>query len=532
MPEQPQGPSKTEQKAQKKHDRHTLNMLKLLIQPIMDQIKLKYRKFRTPAIEDSKIAYLYDEQNPNVLTTDLNPEEAQHFQNRPFELAADDKGVTGLRETATNKFYYNLEIVTIEQRLSNGYYKRPKDFLADIKRLAKDARVSGDPEKTLKANEMVANVEVDMTTIETAHAPLMAELEAVSDREQAREAGRLAKEKQATIEGREVPTIVPNVPPHVSNTTTDQSSGPVHLGEDIPGQRHIPQQHFVTPLKYPVPGSLSNGFSGSDGSHGPHSNGSTVPSRPNEDIEMTDSQDMSALTNPQEHAGFLSGSFHTPSRPNTQHTTYTQTSAHTQMVPGSQPKDYHNSASTTTSGHKTSDRSNRDSGPYSAQTNGSSSNNRTTDPVPEFDDKGGSQIPDTQPEHLASSSQSNPNSSGSQSSPPVGGGAMGPPLSQPHARQTSNLRSLLNVEPTDVFVPVRPDALEALHATLATGSSGLSVEQLEQVMAALMESVWQTKGVADRNEVVKAVGTAFRETVEDIMVCQGEMEEEIRGSLY
>lgn len=531
MLEQPQGPSKSEQKAQKKQDRHTLNMLKLLIQPVMDQIKLKFRKFRTPAIDDAKITYLYDEQNPDLLTTDLHPEQAQHMQNRPFELASDEKGVTGLRETESGKFYYNLEIVTIEQRLSNGYYKRPNDFLADIKRLAKDARSSGDSEKTLKANEMVANVEVDMTAIEKSHGPLIAELEAVSQREEAREAARLAKAQQAKEEGREVPTIVPNVPPHVSNTTADQSSGPVHLGEDIPGQRHIPQQQYMpltTPARFLGPGSHSNGFSG--GSHEPQSNGSTIPSRLHEDIEMTDSQDVSALTNPQERAGFLGGSYHTPSRPNTQHT-YTQNSAHTQMVPGSQPKDYHNSASTTTSGNKTSDRSNRDSGPYSAQTNGSS-NNRI-DPVPEFGDMGGSQIPDTQPDHLVSSSQSGPNSSGSQSSPPTGR-AMGPP--QQHARQSSNLRSLLNNDPVPereapppppppaAFVPAKVVLLENLHMALATKSSGLSVEQLEQAMASLMETVWRTKECADRNEVIDAVRTAFESTLEDIRFCQGENE--------
>ncbi|GAB7354435.1 hypothetical protein MBLNU459_g4924t1 [Dothideomycetes sp. NU459] len=509
MLEQPKGPTKADLKAQRKQDRHTLNMLKLHIQQVMDQIKIKYRKFRTPIIDDGLIGYLYDEQNPDMLTTDLGHEQAQQLQFRPYELTADEKGVTGLRETATGKFYYNIEIVTIEKRLSNGYYKRPKDFLADIKRLAKDARTSGDPERTLKANEMVANVEVDMTNLETNFAALTAECEAVYNREQARERERLEKAQQARNEGRPVPTIVPNVPPQVSNTTGDQSSGPVHLGEDIPGQRHFPP---YTPSRLPGPSSLSNGYS-ANASNGPQSNGSTVPSRPHEDTDMADSQDHLILTNPQERAGFAD--YETPDRPNTQHT-YTQTSAHTQMVPGSQLRDYHNSASTTTSGNKTSDRSNRSSGPYSAPTNGSSNGGRSGI-VPEFGDAGGSQLPDTQPEHLTSS-QSQPASSASQSSPQ----GMGPP---PQNRVSSNVHSLLNTdkEPTAPAARVTPAdsaKLEKLHSEMARLSSGLSIEQLEQVMASLMEAVWNTKNMTDRNMVMDAVGAAFNLTMQDIERCQ------------
>ena len=159
--EAPKGPNKTEEKAQKKKDHLTLNALKLHIQRVMDQIKLKYKKFRNPVVDDAAIAYLYDEQNPELVTTDLNEEQRQQQQLfRPFEIDKDAKGVPGLREVASGRFYYNIEIVTIEKRLSNGYYKRPKDFLADIKRLAKDAKTSGDQDRTLKANELLANVEV------------------------------------------------------------------------------------------------------------------------------------------------------------------------------------------------------------------------------------------------------------------------------------------------------------------------------------------------------------------------------------
>ncbi|KAL1311137.1 hypothetical protein AAFC00_001339 [Neodothiora populina] len=495
--ETPKGPTKAEIKAQKKRDRHTLNMLKLHIQQVMDQIKLKYRKFRTPIVDDSLIAYLYDEQDDDVVTTDLDHEQAQQMLDRPYTLEKDEKGVTGLRETATGRFYYNLEIVTIENRLSNGYYKRPKDFLADIKRLAKDARTSGDPERTLKANEMVANVEVDMISLEASQPALIAECEAVSAREQAREKEILEKAEQSRRDGYDVPIVTANIPPHVSNSTGDQSAGPLHLGENVPGARALPP---FTPAKTGH-APLQNGTGGSEAPQGFH-----------EDTEMTDSQDLSSVSNAHEnkYENFaLSGS--DPQRTQS----HTQTSAITQIRPGTDIKDYYNSASTTTSGQRTSDQSNRTSGPYTGHSNGlggshesSQSNVARNGDLPDFSaflPSGGSQLPDTQPEIASSGSQA------SQSSPQV----MGPPQ---HNRQSSSVHALLN-EPVENYlhvIPVDPDNLHRLHTELVTKSSGLTIEQLEQVMSSLMDAIWRTKSDANRNHAAAAVSDAFNETIKDI----------------
>lgn len=140
----PPAPSKEEQKAQRKRDRQTLNLLKIRLQPIMDQIRTRHKKFRSGVIDESQIRYLYDEADPGTVTSDLHTEMLATASFRPFEIGRDAHGVPGLVDQANGKFYYNLDSVTIEKRLSNGYYKRPKDFLADIKRLAKDAKTIGD----------------------------------------------------------------------------------------------------------------------------------------------------------------------------------------------------------------------------------------------------------------------------------------------------------------------------------------------------------------------------------------------------
>lgn len=516
--EAPKGPTKEEQKAQKRQDRHTLNTLKLHIQQVMDQIKLKYRKFRTPPIDDSSISYLYDEQDPTMLTTDLGQEQAQEYSYRPFKLDQDDKGVTGLREVATDKFYYNLEIVTIEKRLSNGYYKRPKDFLADIKRLAKDAKNTGDQDRIFKANEMLANVEVDMTNLEVNMPALAAECEAVYNREQARERERVDKAQEARRLGQDVPVVRPNVPPPGSNTTSEQTSGPVHLGVDVPGPRTLPP---FTPVRPPSGqhSSLSNGYTFSNGSHHGQSNGSTVPSRLQEDVEMSNSQDTSGLVNPQERADFDTQN----PGPETQ-TQKSQRNSVMQLAPGSQPQDYHNSASTTTSGQKTSDRS-----------SGHSANTRITNgDGPDFaalGPAGGSQFPDTQEHDVHLSPSSQPSQPSSQ--PP-----MGPPPAT-SARREASIPSLLNnpIPPTAAagtstrpdspppaprpsLIPPDGDAFQQLARRLVQASSGLSVEQLEQVMASLMNAVWDTRGDWNRNKALWRVRDAFNDTVRDIEECQ------------
>ena len=285
-PEPEQGPTpltKAEEKAQKKKDRLLLNQLKVRIQPVMDHIKMKYKKFRAGVIDDSQISYLYDEDDPAIVTTDLPLEQMQMVMHRPFEKATDDHGETGLRETATGKFYYNIEIVTIEKRLSNGYYKRPKDFLADIKKLAKDAKAIDDQDRLIKANELLSNVEVDMATIETNEPWLANELENVYAREQKRQQEMVEKAKKAALEdGRMIEDVPSNVPPKEGAAASmSDHTGPIILGQPMPNGIH---RHPVTPSNPSNPSQpasiLTNGISDLSDLNPRHkSNGTSIPSR-------------------------------------------------------------------------------------------------------------------------------------------------------------------------------------------------------------------------------------------------------------
>ena len=359
-------PSKSEEKAQKKKDRLHLNMLKIRIQPVMDHIKLKYKKFRAGVIDETQIAYLYDEEDPSILTSDLPPEERQAVGYRPFEKAQDDHGEVGLKDTATGKFYYNIEIVTIEKRLSNGYYKRTKDFLSDIKKLTKDARAIGDPDRLIKANELQANVEVDMANIDAENPWLAGELENVYNREMKRQKEMEENaNKAAADEGRMVENIPSNVPPKDATTSLSDHTGPIVLGQPLPNA--APRQP-VTPSNPSHPSQqhsvLTNGISDLSDLHPrPQSNGTSVPSRGEGDVQMTNSDEgpsaerdtqgssfgPSAQTRPLEsYTGAPTSLQHRRSIPGS----LSQVSAITPVAEGASIRDYTNYASTTSSDKK------------------------------------------------------------------------------------------------------------------------------------------------------------------------------------
>ncbi|KAH8663386.1 hypothetical protein BGZ60DRAFT_529663 [Tricladium varicosporioides] len=578
-PPPPKEPTKEEIKAQKKRDHQILNLLKVQIQPVMDQIQRKYRKFRAPVIPQSQIQYLLDELDPNFVRPDIP-------QFRPFEFDADKDGVKGLRETASGKFFYNLETTTIEERLSNGFYARPKDYLADIRSLAKDAKHIGDKERTLRANELLANVEVDMAGIEAQ--PAFADCEGLYLRQLQRAKEREEKHrKRMAAEAVFDPIVRSDI--EEGGLASQSQSGPLTLGEPIPGRRQL----LSNPVHISSP--LSNGHSS-----GHLTNGNSVPSR-SEDVQMggTDehhgpSQPSQAMQPPSQWRSHTTAPFSGPN-PASQ---ISQRSAFQEIPHGASPSALINDASTTTSGKKTS------SEDWSTQaTNGISHGQTTSSPIhPPAQD---SQIPDTQQNASQRPSQqgtSNPSSeeqwphsqahglargniqsraynsqtpsSGSQYSlpavPPFNapgpsgvpiGAASAPPhfptsisTTTPAQHKPAGLANLLNDSPVDQHssnsnpqslptpdvtqYPINPQQptssqlssqkefiiddyfLDDLSEKLVTGSSGCSIEQLEQINRELMEMLWRERGEWNRNKVAAGLVGVFNETIQDIETMQ------------
>ena len=474
------GPSKADLRAQTKQDRKTLNQLRIAINPIMAEMKKAYKRFRFPVIDETRIGYLFDEQDPTMVTTDIAEENRPVDGSRPFEFRNDSRGVRGIVDTATGKFYYNLDITTIEKRLVNGYYRRPKEYLWDIERMAKDWSTLGDEERALKGRELVNNVEVDMASIEDNQPALNAACEDMC----ARERQRLAQLKKRG----EAPKLA-DVPPRHS---TAQSTDPVILDDQTEGQQREPTSNGHASGH----SQLTNGETSPDS--GPQNGGDAHDG----DVQMGNTEEAAPQTSP-----------------NTQ-TQKSQKSAITPMAANSQPGDYHNSASTTTSGQKTSDKSG--SNPH-GQNNTQSSPNGAPLPEehPDFsmleDMSGKSRIPDTQEMGASSASASSQHMPPPTTAPATAISAIVNNTTTAGATETGTEQRAVNGPPEqrNCFI-LSADFLKNFHTGLVQETSGCSVEQLEQINAVLMDVVWRKRGEWNRDNVLSAVADAFNRTIKDV----------------
>jgi hypothetical protein len=485
---EPAPPSKSDMKDLKKKDHQLLNALKIQLQPIMDQINRKYKKFRQPVIAQAQIDYLFAESDPNYVRPDIAEGEY-----RPFEIVKDKHGIDVLRDTATGRTYYNLETTTIEERLSNGYYARPKDFLFDIRAMAKDAKNIGDKERTLKANELLSNVEVDVASIENSTANI--DWDGVYARQAQRTKDAAEKERQKKAAATNL--ALDRVQSDIGGGNESDSQGPVTLGEAVPGSLSAARFQLRSPL------SGEHGTSGS-GSH-PLSNGTTVPPK-DDDVQM------SGVEGDTQPGPNVSNMGPPPSKsPGTGMTQLSQRSAVTALPPGVDPSAVANDASTT----KTSSLSTKPTGSEwgTPKTNGDKPAAENNEPeIPDTLNRA-SQAPSSQGQWPHSQAQG------------IARGELGPgassspnaPSSGSQANHTSQ-ESRLNNTPSQ---PLELDhLLSSLLREIVDATADCSIEQLEQINREMMDELWRTRGEWNRTNAYLSVKTVFEGVMDDIMAMQ------------
>lgn len=560
---------KKKKRTQYREERNALNMLKMMIQPVFDQIKKKYGILRYAQIPLQQYKYLFDDVNNEVVTSDLTEEQRQQLQDRPFVLDRDKHGRGVLKEVATGKYYYNMDIEDIEERLANGYYRRWRDFLADIRTIMHDAMTVDanscpDPEKQderrRKTQELVNNVEVDLESFRREKPQLDQQLQMFY----ARVLEQVKEKKKAGL------PIGPNQ--HPIGTTTNQA--PIIGRPPQPAELRA-MGPPITPLRHPH--AHTNGTSTNSA---PLTNGSTVPSRGDAegDVAMDDV---------------------TPA----QQRTHSQRSALEKMAPGSHQDDYRNSGSTTTSGQNHSNRASGGGGvpPHAhtqpnlhaaslhsahtpagfptgygyiptpghtsavgvpaipgaaapgsllmgagvvpalgvagavpaAESQGvaevrynsqgeimENSNGSESRHYPHWNSAGDleglSQIPDTQP-----NSENTQNTKSGSSTQPA---ALGNRGAAPLANIVNNPEAIEAIIEEDPPFELREEDIERLHEALALETSGFSVEQLVQCMAELVGEVIRMRGAWDKRVVVEAVKRGFEQSKRDIEEMQVMME--------
>ncbi|KAK7739625.1 TAT-binding protein-like protein 7, AAA ATPase [Diatrype stigma] len=490
--------------------RQLLNHMKVHLQPIMDQINRKYKKFRSPAIPQTAYQYLLDEVDPNYVRPDI-----AGAVPRPYEPDKDKDGDPGLRDTATGKFFYNLDIQSIEERLANGYYIKPKAFLKDVHTLKHDATALGDRERYLKASELFSNVEVDIEDID------MKFRQVDWDDEYRKEQARREQKAERARKKKAMQAIADSVQSDVSHRE-GQSQGD--------GQR--PQGSATTTAHFQLIGATANA-SAQDSDQHPSTNGVSVPSRAaDEDAPM----DNAGMQPPSQWPPIEAGSVHTSTRATiggnttqiSQFSQISQVSAIQSLPPGVSPSALINDASTT----KTSDPSNRSSNftqltngthhePPSSPADGIPDTQLLTQPLTQ-PPPSGSQNTSSEEQWIHSQahglargyaqsgfSQSSYSSSGPKSHIP----SMTNLLNDPSPDDESHRQSISS---GSALVEFDEGAASSFLEELTKRTSGCTIEQLQQINREIMAEIWRSRHENNRMKVYRSVTRVFNEAISDI----------------
>lgn len=133
-----------ELKQRKRKNMQTRNKLKIKLSAIMDPLKTRYKKFKKPIIDPVLLYHLFDESK-------LVPTQQPAYTKTDNDM---------ILEMSTGRKYYNMDLDVIEERLWNGYYSEPKQFLLDVRKIYKDSQMSQDRDRMVKSSEMMTNTQV------------------------------------------------------------------------------------------------------------------------------------------------------------------------------------------------------------------------------------------------------------------------------------------------------------------------------------------------------------------------------------
>ncbi|RVD84862.1 uncharacterized protein DFL_003199 [Arthrobotrys flagrans] len=615
-PPPPKVQTKEETKSQKQADKYYIHQLKVRLMPIIDMLKVKYKRFKRPFIPQERLEQLgRPEFNDDMVASDIPPV-------TDLKLVKDSEGTDMILDIQKDKRFYNLDLEVIEERVFNGYYVKPSQFVQDIQYLMLDCQASGDRSALLLGNEMMTNVEISIFDLEKENPQWVSGWQDVWNRAEARR-----KKKDEEGKGGIRRTLAAITESGEESTTRAEASvleTPTQAGPSTANTRqvftiHTPTaqyqqaQMMMPPLLPPLmPPLVEENAEQSSNSNG-YIAGSEIGARDSDgDAVMSDiavggsTRAATAVSNitPAGSDSNVSSTFKTAAQSmppqshvgqpqpsatighGTQHSTMVSSVANTQRsgagggkyssavgISNTQSQFEQNTlnASSTTSGGKENSNATRPSqGSHPAS---SSSGGRTTD-VPQDTpparayqfgsdmaslgsansvrtqhlmrhastttgyehpiEFGDSQLPDTQ---LASSDGSVPSQfafvpdlrstqaiNGSQQSPlaalairqaasvtrmaePAGSGPSPSSSAPPIIRRPST---------TDPPLQLDEDELRNFHIYLVETSEDYTIEQLEQVNAAIMDLVWQYRADWDRNKILREAKEIVKEVVEDI----------------
>lgn len=581
---------------ERKDEQYLRHLLKVRLMPVIEMMKQKYKRLKKPFVGEERLQVLFPPTPPeDVVGSDI-PQPPQG----DVAIVFDEHQEPMVHDLVKDKKFYNLDLEMIEERIFNGYYITPRQFVTDIRHLAADCQTSGERNAMLQGSELLTNAEIAIVDMENEN-PVLFQLWNQAMEKSTERRRKRAEEKRKTVElsatrattaGQSIPW-----PPQFQDQNSldpgqqGSMAAPITPLQAQMNRRMEPliEERSVTSNGYNASseagnqtGSKSNDSDGdhvmSDISLHNHAGNDQSPvSQINVQVHTTQTMERFTYTQGQ-GPDTIPYSIHRQSESQnvTQKSGGTQNFSSVGVTSTQKQFDlYTNDASTTTSGKKTDGYTqsnatnsgsrvathpeiNQDSHPVPPLNLFSESVRRNQDPDLAFGSPaiGDSQLTDTQrklsyslgkqcprililrigivssgegstqSQHpfLASQlrnsqtkqpySSSQPNSHSSQhsvqASPTI-------PLSR---RQQANHQAT----PGPPSLPRPPDppllldhnTLKAFHRDLVNKTNDFTIEQLEQVNAAIMDLIWKHRNSWDRNDIIVDAEFALKEVLEDI----------------
>jgi ATPase family AAA domain-containing protein 2 len=155
-----------------------------------------------------------------------------------------------IRDVTSNKRFYNMDLDTMSDRLWNGYYLTPDQFVSDIHCMVHDSKTWPDRDRTNRAEEMIVNTQTYVSEVfeetlvlecqrmaereyereKITRAEREAKAKKKAEREKEKERLRLAAAAQQVQDGQEPPTMIEFPPGSESQTSEANGNGNSGLG--------------------------------------------------------------------------------------------------------------------------------------------------------------------------------------------------------------------------------------------------------------------------------------------------------------
>lgn len=147
--------TKTQLEEQALKDKQTLNAVKLKLAGLMDLLRKRYQRFRKPIIVLSRLIVTDHQDDKDIALLARGEEDPACLALTRFRR--NENGM--IRDVNTAKTFYNMDIDQISDRLWNGYYLTPDQFVFDIQCMVHDAKSWPDRDRANRAEEMLINTQ-------------------------------------------------------------------------------------------------------------------------------------------------------------------------------------------------------------------------------------------------------------------------------------------------------------------------------------------------------------------------------------